>query len=190
MKPTPVAVIDACVLYSAALRDLIMWLNIRLVFQPKWTDKIHSEWIENLLRNRPDLTREKIERTRDLMNLWGRDWQTPEHEEIISSLVLPDPGDRHVLAAAIASNSFLIVTFNVSDFPKSALEEHAVIAVHPDAFFCELLDQDQSLFISAVKDQLDSLRNPPHTLNDLLAKFRKERIPNLADKLEKLHEEL
>ena len=189
MQQNTIAVLDACILYSATLRDLFMWLTIRLAFQPKWTERIHAEWIDNLLENRPDLTRAKLERTRDLMNRWGRDWRVPEHEALIDTLTLPDLDDRHVLAAAVASEASSIVTFNLSDFPKSALEPLEVRAVHPDAFLCELFDKAPSLFVAAIHDQLDALRNPPHTLDDLLGKFRLEHIVKLSDKLEAYREE-
>jgi len=83
------AVLDACVLYSAPLRDLFMHLAVRFVFQPKWTERIHTEWIENVLERRPDLSRSALERTRDLMNHWARDWQPPDHEAQIPTLSLP-----------------------------------------------------------------------------------------------------
>jgi hypothetical protein len=87
MSEPTVAVLDSCILYSANLRDTFMWLTIRLAFQPKWTEQIHAEWIENLLDNRPDLTRARLERTRDLMNRWGRDWQVADYVALIDTLV-------------------------------------------------------------------------------------------------------
>ena len=110
------AVLDANVLYSAMLRDLFMRLAVGLVFQPKWTDRIHAEWMENVLKNRPDLTRKQLERTRRLMEQWGGDWEVPEYESLIPSLALRDANDRHLLAAAIAAQTPVIVTFNLSDF--------------------------------------------------------------------------
>lgn len=126
------AVLDACVLYSAPLRDLFMYLTVHFVFQPKWSERIHREWIDNVLDQRPDLQREALERTRDLMNQWAGDWQVPAHGELIPALVLPDPNDRHVLAAAVAGQVPLIVTFNLSDFPAEALAVHGVLAEHPE----------------------------------------------------------
>src|SRR5579862_2580042 len=134
------AVIDANVLYSAMLRDLFMRLAVGLVFQPKWTERIHAEWMENVLRNRPDLTREPLERTRRLMEQWGGDWEVPEYKGLIPALSLPDADDRHVLAAAIAGQVSVIVTFNLSDFPETALAPYGIRALHPDAFLMELLD--------------------------------------------------
>lgn len=91
-----VALLDACVRYAAPLRDLLLHLTVQFVFQPKWTERIHAEWLENVLRNRPDIPRAALERTRDLMNQWARDWQPPDHDELIPTLSLPDPDDRHV----------------------------------------------------------------------------------------------
>jgi hypothetical protein len=51
------AVLDSCVLYSAALRDLFMRLANAGLYSARWTERIHEEWIGNVLLNRPDLTR-------------------------------------------------------------------------------------------------------------------------------------
>ena len=39
-----VTVLDSCVLYPPSLRDLFMWLAAAMVYQPRWTEDIHSEW--------------------------------------------------------------------------------------------------------------------------------------------------
>ena len=62
------AIYDSCVLYPAPLRDLLMWLALSDLFRARWSNDIHEEWIRNLLEDRPDLTRERLERTRDKMN--------------------------------------------------------------------------------------------------------------------------
>jgi hypothetical protein len=67
------ALYDACVLYPAPLRDLLMWLALTDLFRARWTNAIHEEWMRNVLKNRPDLTRAQLERTRDLMNANVRD---------------------------------------------------------------------------------------------------------------------
>jgi hypothetical protein len=90
---------DSCVLYPAPLRDLLMQLALTDLFRAKWTNMIHDEWIRSLLRNRPDLTQERLRRTRDLMNECVRDCIVEGFEPLIEALSLPDPDDRHVLAA-------------------------------------------------------------------------------------------
>ena len=65
--------LDACVLYPAPLRDFLMHLALLDLFRARWTEEIHTEWIRNVLRQRPDLKQEQLQRTRELMNLHVRD---------------------------------------------------------------------------------------------------------------------
>src|SRR3990167_3525867 len=133
-----IALLDACVLYPAPLRDLFMQLALTDLFQAKWSHNIHEEWIRNLLKNRPNITKEKLEKMRAMMDNNIRDCLVENYESIISTLSLPDKNDRHVLAAAIKSSSSVIVTFNLKDFPKKTLKQHKVKAQHPDDFIVNL----------------------------------------------------
>jgi len=58
-SPYPV-VLDACVLYPARLRDLLMHLGLAGLYQPKWSAVIHDEWRRNLLLQRNDITPEAL----------------------------------------------------------------------------------------------------------------------------------
>ena len=90
------ALFDACVLYPAPLRDFLMRLAITDLFRAKWTDEIHDEWIRNVLKNRADLTEERLHRTKALMNSNVRDCLVQGYKDLIPSLNLPDANDRHV----------------------------------------------------------------------------------------------
>lgn len=90
MMSKSVAILDANVLYAAPLRDLLMWLGVEEVFLPKWTNQIHEEWIEAILRNRSDLDRTRLARTRDKMNLVMPDSLVIGVESLIPTLRLPD----------------------------------------------------------------------------------------------------
>jgi len=103
-----VAVLDACVLYPPALRDLFMWLAVGMVYQPRWTDEIHDEWIRNVRKNRPDVSLAQLERARSLMDNINDESVVKGYEHLISSLHLPDINDRHVLAAAIIADASLL----------------------------------------------------------------------------------
>ena len=61
-------VYDACVLYPAPLRDLLMHLALSDLYRARWSDMIHDEWTRNVLASRPDLTQDQLTRTRQLMN--------------------------------------------------------------------------------------------------------------------------
>ena len=87
-----------------------MNLAITDLFRAKWTDEIHDEWIRNVLLNRPDLTNDRLQRTRALMNSHVRDCLVIGYQDLIPSLILPDMNDRHVLAAAICAGADVIVT--------------------------------------------------------------------------------
>ena len=89
-------VYDACVLYPAPLRSLLIHMAITDLFRARWSDLIHEEWIRNLLAQRSDLTREQLNRVRELMDLHTRDAVVSGFEPLIDGLVLPDPDDRHV----------------------------------------------------------------------------------------------
>ena len=127
-------VYDACVLFPAPLRDLLMRLALVGLFRARWSAQIHEEWLRSLLEKRPELTRAQLERTRDLMNTSVLDSLVTGHEPLIEAIVLPDPDDRHVVAAAIRCGANAIVTYNLKDFPEAALQPLGIEAQHPDDF--------------------------------------------------------
>jgi predicted nucleic acid-binding protein len=177
------AIFDACVLYPAPLRDFLMHLAITDLFRAKWTDEILDEWIRNLLKNRPDLTRERLQRTRDLMNRHVRDSLVSGYQDLIPSLVLPDENDRHVLAAAICAGADVIVTCNLSDFPTVTLEQYGIEAQHPDEFITHLIDLAPLVVCAAVNQHRTSLENPPYSVEELLAAFEKQHLGQTVAKL-------
>ncbi|MGE8189419.1 PIN domain-containing protein [Pseudomonas sp. NPDC086278] len=155
------AVYDACVLYPAALRDFLMWLALSGRFRAKWSLEIHHEWKRNVLKNRPDLSAEQLNRTSDLMDQALPDACVTGHEGLIKALTLPDADDRHVLAAAIRCHASVIVTFNEKDFPAEALVPFGIEAQHPDEFVGNLIDLDLSAVIAAAQRQRQQLKMPP-----------------------------
>lgn len=134
------ALFDACVLYPAPLRDFLMQLATTDLFRARWSAHIHEEWIRSVLRDRSDLKRENLEHVRDLMDASVCDCLVENYEPLIERLTLPDPEDRHVLAAAIRGRADVIVTYNLKDFPVEYLCVYDVDAQHPDEFIAHLID--------------------------------------------------
>jgi len=157
------AVYDACVLYPAPLRDFLMWLGLSGRFRARWSSQIHDEWKRSVLRDRPDLTADQLNRTSALMDQAIPDALVAGHEALAENLRLPDPGDRHVLAAAIRCGASVIVIFNEKDFPPEALEPFGIEAQHPDLFIDNLFDLDPAAVIAAAQRQRRQLKNPPMT---------------------------
>ena len=152
------ALFDACVLYSAPLSDFVMQLVQTGLFRAKWTDKIHQEWIDNLLENRPDLARSKLERRRDLMNKHAEGSLVTDYEDLIPSLQLPDSEDRHVLAAAIRGRADVIVTNNLKHFPRDTLAKFGIEAQHPDQFFTTCWTSLRLPFAQQPNDSVNAFR--------------------------------
>jgi len=161
-------VYDACVLYPAPLRDLLMHLALSDLFRARWSDMIHEEWMRSVRANRPDLSPERLEHTRQLMNRAVRACVVTRFEHLIPSITLPDPDDRHVVAAAIHAGASLIVTFNLKDFPPEALAVYNLTAQHPDDFIVDLLDLQPAGVLEAAANHRRSLKNPPKTSNEYL----------------------
>lgn len=177
-------VYDACVLYPAPLRDLLMHLALTDLYRAKWTDEIHEEWMSSLLELRQDLTRSQLERTRDLMNRSVRDGLVEGYDYLIPTLQLPDADDRHVLAAAIRSQSSVILTFNLKDFPAEELDKYDVEALHPDEFISDLIDLNAARVLEAVARHRQSLKNPPMTTREYLDCLLKQGLPETVKQLE------
>ena len=166
------AFLDASVLYPAPLRDLLLELAVADLYRAKWSDAVHDEWIGAVLKNRPDLTRAQLERTRELMNAHARDVLVTDFEPLIDVLELPDPNDRHVLAAAIKGRADLIVTANLKDFPAEKLNRWGIEAQHPDEFLTHQFHLSQPAFLKAVKTVRLRLKSPPKSVQDYLDTLR------------------
>jgi len=152
-------------------------------FTPLWSDEILDEFVGAVLRNRKDMPAARLARTRSLMEAAFPRACVPMDAGAEVGLELPDPGDRHVLAAAIAGKAAAIVTFNLKDFPSAMLAQHGITALHPDAFVVALLRSDPQVVARALAAQVASLRNPPMTALELLAILARLGLPDAAQRL-------
>jgi len=176
---------DACVFYPAPLRDLLLQAAVADLFRAKWTDQIHDDWIRNLLQDRTDLTPAQLMRTRELMNRNVRDCLVTGYESLIDALMLPDPDDRHVLAAAILCGADVIVTFNLQDFPESVLKPLGIEAQHPDDFLTFQLDLAPAIVCGAVKQIRARLSKPSRTAEEYLDTHLGQGLPQTVAALRK-----
>ena len=117
--------LDASVLYPVSLRNLLMRLLLARLFQARWSAEVHDEWTRSVLRDHPHIPAKRLRRLRDAMDeRAGDDTVVTGYERIIDRLTLPDPNDRHVLAAAIVGNADVILTRNMRDFPDEIGRAH------------------------------------------------------------------
>jgi hypothetical protein len=135
---------DACLLYPPSIRDLVVELARTGLFRAKWTARINAEWINAVMRDRPELDRTRLERAAALMNSAIPDSLVSGFEQLESGLAeLPDPDDRHVLAAAI----------------------------HPDAFVEHVFDLNLEAASEAVRRIRRRLINPPVSAQEMIAGY-------------------
>lgn len=135
----PIVVYDACVLYPNALRDFLIRLAVERVVYAKWSERILDEVFRNIIKNRTDLHPERLLKTRKNMCKAIPDCMVEDFEDLEPLISLRDVNDRHVVAAAIKSESEAIITFNLKDFPESEMKRYYLRAIHPDVFTLEIL---------------------------------------------------
>ena len=149
------ALLDACVLYPVAVCDALMSVATTGLYAAKWTQRIEQEWIGALESSRPELTG-KLAVRRDSMREAVPDWEVPEPAwksllATVEQCELPDTGDAHVIAAAIAGHADCIVTMNLKHFPASVLDLYGIEAVDPDRFIVNQWDLDALAIVTAFK---------------------------------------
>lgn len=181
-----VVVLDACVLHSAPVRDLLIRLARTGVFRARWTDQILDEAFRSVLARRPDLDVARLSRTRALLNRAVPDCLVVGYEALIGGVALPDPDDRHVLAAAIKVGAQAIVTFNLTDFPVEVLAAHDLEAIAPDDFVPDVIDLASAVVVACIREQAAALTHPPRTAGELVDTLLQAGLPRTAAKLHEL----
>ncbi len=129
--------LDACVLFPMVMGEMLIGTAARGGFAPLWSARILEEWARatrRLAAGAEAVARVEIARLR-------ADWpgsEVPADLDLEAGLSLPDPGDRHVLAAAITGCATMLLTLNRDDFPGRTLARNGLILREPDGFLCDL----------------------------------------------------
>ncbi len=182
----PTVVLDAYVLYPAAIRDFLLRLVEEEVFSGHMSSAILDECFRSILRNRPDLNPKMLLRSREAIEREFAHLIIDGHERLIDGLELPDRDDRHVLAAAIHREIPMIVTFNTKDFPERALRPYGVVAMHPDQFLLACVEKSGRTVLHVLQKQVSQLRNPPATMDQVLARLAAQGLPETVAALRQL----
>lgn len=174
------AVLDANVLVPIRLVDTLLRLAERDLFRPLWTAKILEEARRALVKVHPDLDPARIDARFRSMNEMFEGACVTGWEPLVEGLKLPDPDDRHVVAAALRGGAETIVTANLVDFPKDSLEPLGLHAVTPDEFLLDALDLDEADTLATLDDQVTALRRPPMTLAQVVSSLEAAGAPGFA----------
>ena len=171
--------IDACVLYPTVMREVVLGVAAKGLFDPRWSHRILEEWARAARKIGPQ--GETIARG-EIAAITARfpraQVQIPQGVE--ARLWLPDPNDIHVLAAAVGCSADAIMTVNAKDFPRNELADEGLQRVDPDGFSVDLAIQHPEAVQSvgeAVLTEARRLSGEPWEMRKLM---RKARLPRLG----------
>lgn len=162
---------DTCALYPNTQRNLLIRLARSGMVRARWSATILEE-LDRALGERA-IPSDKRQRLFELMNAAVPDCLVREFEPLMGDLKLPDPDDRHVLAAAIKVGAQVIVTDNLADFPDDALAPWSIEAKAPDDFVLDLIDFDARVVYACVQQIVDERRNPPQSFEEVLGQLER-----------------
>jgi predicted nucleic acid-binding protein len=185
MISTFTVVFDSNVLFSIRLTSLLMELAMSGLFRARWSADIHREWMAAVSTAR-DIPAEALSTRRDCMDESVPDGCVEGYEPLIDGLTLPDPNDRHVLAAAIRCGARVIVTFNESDFPADVLNPFGIHTRNADDFIIEVDAVDSGILIAAAKADLAHYQNPPLSPDEYVEGLKACGLKKVAEYLQKM----
>lgn len=165
-------VLDACVMIPQNLNNLLLTLADHELFTPVWSDELLDEVQRNLVDKIGMMAERADRRIAAMRRAFPHAADHSSGYLELRDAMKNDPKDRHVLAAAVASNAQLIVTANIRDFPASACDPYGVVAVHPDDFLLDQLDLDPQRVIAAISDLIGRNQRPPRTMSEFVDAVR------------------
>jgi predicted nucleic acid-binding protein len=180
-RARPSAVLDACVLVPAALRDTLLRALQAELYRGYWSDEILRE-VERTLANgftTAQRARTLVER---IHAAFPEATVSVQRYRRLVPAMTNHPKDRHVLAAAIAVGARTIVTSNLRDFPQRSLGPHAIEAVSPDAFLVALCAEHATDLAAIIRRQAAALVRPPMSPERVLENLA-EQVPSFAARL-------
>lgn len=177
-----VVILDANVLFPFRKRDVLLRFYRSGLFQARWSEQIIDEWTRNLLAARPEL-KTSIQSQLQAMGNAFPDALVTGHEPLIDGLDLPDPDDRHVLAAAIRCGAQHIITENLKDFPNSVLSQFSTEAIGADEFLARTFELYPTEAVETLRTMRASYRKPPFTPSEFVLDLTAKGLPKLASLL-------
>ena len=158
--------LDSCVLYPYELRDLLLEAAHNHLYRVHWSARILEDTVRNLLADGRTTQQQAARFSAEMERVFPEALVEPPPG--LADHLGCDPGDRHVLAAAIAAKAEAIVTLNLRHFPTEVLAPLGIEAVTPDQFLCNLLDLDSGSIHGCLQAMAARQRNPTRNVQALL----------------------
>lgn len=173
--------LDACVLFPPLVRRLLLDTAAAGRFVPLWSDRVLEEWrISAGAKQGPDAW-VRIAAARAAMAEVFPDASARADPEVEAGLVLPDPADAHVLAAAAAGQANILVTFNLRDFPNRTMARFGIALRHPDGFLWEMFSQAPETLAPLIERALADMGIAPDRGRTALKRARLPRLGKAWD---------
>ena len=174
---------DTNILHSAGMRDILLQLAVADLLQPRWSPDIGHELMRTLRNRRPDIDPKTIENAWKDMNHYFPEAMITGYEHLVDDVDLPDPQDRHILAAAIHGNCNVIVTQNLKDFPAEATDPFGIEVCNADDFFMTIFISHPQEFLESIHAILLRLKSPSYSVAEYLEMRAREGLDNIAAEL-------
>lgn len=176
-------VIDANIFFHMWMLDPMLTLADEGLFEPLWSDAIMQEAARHLPEVWKEASGTQISTFLAMVNEAYPYAQVPDWSDRMEGLELPDPDDRHVLAAAIAAEANGIVTLNLADFPQSSTSRYGITAEHPDDFLCRMYDSAPQKAGAAIRRMTENKKHPPRTLAEEYAGLDRAGLHRFAHRI-------
>lgn len=168
-------------LYPPLVRGLLLATSDAGLFQPFWSPRVLAEWQIAVARKQGAGPEAQVVAVQDRQSAQFPAALVTPDPDIEVMLDLPDPADKHVLAAAIAAGAEALITFNLRDFPQRTLASHGVVPRHPDGFLWEMLSTSPDAMSAVLGNVLPAFGIEPDAARPSLKRARLPRLGKAWD---------
>lgn len=174
------ALLDANVLRGHLQTDVLLTLAANGAFEPQWSADI----LDEVRRNRPPrLSESAIDRRIAAMNRAFPAAMVTDYQHLMLEMQA-DVKDKHVLAAAVHSESTVLVTENVKDFDPPATGPHAMQVQKTSRFLNQLVEDNPERAVAAMKEMISRTDREPNSMPALIDKLASQHdLKGFAQKL-------
>ena len=177
----PTVVLNVCVLVPVAFADALLRIAERGLYRPLWSARIIAETIDAIKEVHPTIPPGRIQQRFAEIDTAFADACVEWLPSLKEAVTLPDPDDRHVVAAAVHGMADAIVTANLRVYPLDVLEPLNITVVHLDALLRDQLDLASRIVLDVLRTQASQYRRPTLTPVDLIALLARAGVSAFAD---------
>lgn len=176
--------VDTCVLFPFSVMDLVLALTEDGVHDIVWSEALLEEWEEVVTRSH-GRTKAAARSITDAVRQFFAEGEVTadDYLPLVARMPGNDPDDHQHMAAALAGDASVIVTWNLKDFPAEALARHGLEVLDPDTYLCRLFGQFPDEVGATLVRLAGGKRRPPMSTADLLDALDKAGVPRFVASL-------